>query len=88
MLDVPWGGGCTSTDSLLAGLSSLAVGAAIGDTVGVAAGLEAGVDEEAAACSADGEGPCDSLIGGRAVGDGLSSELDVPLELSFSSGLP
>jgi hypothetical protein len=89
VLDVPWGGGCTSTDSVLAGLSSVAVGVAIGATVGVAAGLGVGVDEEAAACSADGEGPCDSwVVGGRAAGDGLSAELDMPLELSFSSGLP
>jgi len=54
----------------------------------VAAGLWAGVDEEAAVCSADGECSCDSWIGGRAEGDGLPAELDVPLELSFSSGLP
>ncbi|MGA1028668.1 MAG: hypothetical protein ACO3TB_06820, partial [Burkholderiaceae bacterium] len=66
MLDVPWGGGCTSTDSLLGGLSSVAVGAVIGAAVVVAAGLWAGVDEEAAVCSADGECSCDSWIGGRA----------------------
>ena len=66
----------------------MAVGATIGAAVVVAAGLGAGVGEEAAVCSADGECPCDSWIGGRAVADGLSAALDVPLVLSFSSGLP
>jgi len=66
----------------------VAVGAVIGAAVVVAAGLWAGVDEEAAVCSADGECSCDSWIGGRAEGDGLPAELEMPLELSFSSGLP